>query len=141
MAKTVFYSPNFSVTKLIGSAPPIGGALLLRIKDKVLGRKYQLSLVFTSLSHSQKLNRKYRQKRKPANILSFPISKNEGEIFISPAAWANPKQPKSKSAVTAATTTLFIHGLCHLKGFRHGSKMESEEKKYRQFFKIKSSNF
>ncbi len=118
---------NFSITNLTSRAPAVAGARLQVIKNKILGKKYVLSLVFTTPSHSKKLNEKYRQKNKVANILSFSIGKNEGEIFITLAALKNISLP-----------AIFIHGLCHLKGMQHGSKMDSEEKKFQNLFKIKN---
>jgi len=88
-----------------------------KIKDKVLGKKYELSLVFCGDKLSQKLNRTYRQKNYPTNILSFPVSKNSGEIFI------NLSRTKGFSV-----PHLFIHGLLHLKGMQHGDRMETREK-------------
>jgi len=49
-------------------------------------------------------------------VLSFPLSKNSGEILI------------CKSAAKPYTVDyLFIHGVCHLKGYKHGATMESIE--------------
>ena len=62
-----------------GKLPRLPFALM---KEGVLGKNYDLSLVFVSESKSKELNRTYRKKNKPANVLSFPYSKKEGEIFI-----------------------------------------------------------
>lgn len=88
-----------------------------KIKDKVLGKRYELSLVFCGDALSRKLNRTYRKKDYPTNVLSFPISKTEGEIFIN--------QSRTKGFSVAH---LFIHGLLHLKGMQHGDRMEAREK-------------
>ncbi len=87
-------------------------------KDKILGKDYDLSLVFCGSTLSRKMNWERREKNKPANILSFRLSEDTGEIFI--------KLPTKDFTVRE----LFIHGLLHLKGFDHGSKMDSEEKKF-----------
>lgn len=87
------------------------------IKNKVLGERYELSLVFCGDKLSRKLNRTYRKKDYPTNVLSFPISKTEGEIFIN--------QSHTKGFSIAH---LFIHGLLHLKGMQHGDRMEAREK-------------
>ena len=52
--------------------------------DEVLGTKSQadVSLVFIGPTRSRTLNRIYRGKDKPANILTFPFGKNVGEILI-----------------------------------------------------------
>jgi len=52
------------------------------MKDEVLGKNYDLSLVFIGDKLSRKLNKLSRKKDYPTNILSFPLSKNAGEIFI-----------------------------------------------------------
>ncbi|MCI0533577.1 rRNA maturation RNAse YbeY, partial [bacterium] len=43
------------------------------IKNAVLGTRYELSLVFVGDILSRKLNLRYRNKNKAANILSFPL--------------------------------------------------------------------
>ncbi len=88
-----------------------------KIKEKVLGKKYELSLVFAGNTLMKKLNFKYRRKSRPATVLSFFLLKNQGEIFIN-------LQQKTHSPLI-----LFIHGLLHLKSFKHGAKMEAEEKR------------
>jgi probable rRNA maturation factor len=86
-------------------------------KNKVLGEKYELSLVFCGASLAHKLNLQYRNKDKVANVLSFPLSKNSGEIFIN-----------LSEKMEFGVKELFIHGLLHLKGMEHGRKMERAEK-------------
>lgn len=105
------------------------------MKDAVLGADYELSLVFVGPRKSQALNKEYRGKDKPTDILSFPIAHNEGEIFIDLATTAK-KAPEFDRTLTNFIAFLFIHGLVHLKGFDHGSKMEHEEKKFRKMFSI-----
>lgn len=123
----------FSIHKTIKGEPP--RLPFLKIKEAVLGKEYDLSLVFIGSIKSKTLNKKYRKKDKPANILSFPISENIGEIFID----TNEALKTSKNfnrKYKNFVAFLFIHGLFHLKGFEHGSKMESEEKKIRKKFNI-----
>jgi ssRNA-specific RNase YbeY (16S rRNA maturation enzyme) len=94
-----------------------------KIKGAVLGKDYELSLVFCTDSLSRKLNRIYRSKDKPTNVLAFPLSENSGEIFI------NTKRLGKFTALE-----LYIHALLHLKGMRHGAKMEHEEKRFLKLF-------
>lgn len=115
--------------------PEISGFLLSQIKESVLGKKYNLSLVFTSSSKMRKLNREFCGKETPTDILSFPISKTEGEIFIS-LKEAKKEAKKFQREKINFIYFLFIHGTMHLKGFLHGSKMESEEKKQRIKFGV-----
>ncbi len=116
----------FSINKTIKGKPP--RLPFLKIKESVLGKTYDLSLVFIGSTCSKTLNKTYRNKDKPANILSFPISKTEGEIFIDlkeASRTAKNFDRKYKNFIAL----LFIHGLLHLKGFAHSSKMDSEEEK------------
>lgn len=113
-----------------------------KIASSALPQGYELSLVFVDNNISKKLNSLYRGRDKPTSILSFPLGKLEGEILI------NPKIVKREAAElgekeAAYFAYIFIHGLTHLKGFRHGSRMEAEEKKIRSKFKdiFASSNF
>lgn len=106
-----------------------------KMTDAVLGPKYDCSLVIVSSKKSRDLNRTYREKDYPTNILSFPLDENEGEIFL------DLKKARAEAALFDRSYTnfvgfLFIHGLFHLKGMDHGVKMESAEKKIRTLFKI-----
>ncbi|MFA5987468.1 MAG: rRNA maturation RNase YbeY [Candidatus Paceibacterota bacterium] len=109
-----------------------------KLKDAILGKDYTLSVVFVRPEDSQKINNTYRGKNKPTNILSFPLSKNEGEIILN-------KEQIEREIVTKKVKAkeylsyLFIHGLLHLKGYAHGSKMEKEEDKFIRKF-LSSNN-
>lgn len=105
------------------------------MKNKVLGKKYELEVTIVSRKEIQRLNKQYRNIDKPTDILSFPLSKNEGEIYI------NVEETKKMAKEFERPyenffAFLFIHGLVHLKGFDHGSTMENIEKKYRKYFDI-----
>ena len=106
-----------------------------KIQEGILGKKYELSLVFIGDKLSQKLNKKYRKINKPTNILTFPLSKSAGEIFIN-LNLAKQQAPKFDRNYTSFIGFLLIHGLMHLKGYEHSSKMEREEKKIRKKFNI-----
>jgi rRNA maturation RNase YbeY len=58
-----------------------------------------------------------------------------GEIYIYPAK-AKSKAREFDRTYENYLTFLFIHGLFHLKGFDHGSRMESEEARVRALFRI-----
>ncbi len=106
---------------------PIPQKKFLEIKNSVLGNKYQLSLVLVNNQESKKINRRNRKKNKASNILSFPIEKNFGEIFLN--LETKPEAKKFEMSWRKYLTFLFIHGCLHLKGYDHGPKMEKEEQK------------
>lgn len=107
----------------------------VKIKNDVLGEKYSLSLVFIGNAKSQELNRIYRKKDKPTNILSFPLNKTNGEIFIN-LSLAKKEASSFERKFDNFIAFLFIHGLLHLKGMEHSSRMEEAEKKLRKKFNI-----
>jgi probable rRNA maturation factor len=105
------------------------------MKTEVLGSDYELTLNIVSESEIKRLNTIYRDIEKSTDILSFPVDDKVGEIFI------NLKQTKLESVKFGRKyenflAFLFIHGLVHLKGFDHSSKMESIEEKIRAKFGI-----
>ncbi|HEY9583526.1 MAG TPA: rRNA maturation RNase YbeY [Candidatus Paceibacterota bacterium] len=105
------------------------------MKEAVLGKKYELSVIIVNKNKIKKLNRKYRDIDKATDILSFPLSENFGEMYI------NLDMTKSEAKKIDRTyenflAFLFIHGLTHLKGFDHGSTMESIEARFRKKFGI-----
>ena len=128
-------SDEFSISKTIKREPHINGRVFGLIKKAILPKDYILSLVFIGEKRSKTLNRIYRGKNYPTDILSFPLSKTSGEIFI------NPHHAKIESRKFGRNPEnfllfLFIHGMCHLKGMTHGSRMETLERKYRARFGV-----
>ncbi|MDD5152663.1 MAG: rRNA maturation RNase YbeY [Candidatus Pacebacteria bacterium] len=106
-----------------------------KIAEAVLGKEYDCSLVIVSPRKSRSLNNFYREKDKPTNILSFPLDKNQGEIFLD-LETCKKDAPNFDRSYSNFIGFLFIHGLFHLKGLDHGAKMEKQEQKIRRLFKI-----
>lgn len=106
-----------------------------KMTEAVLGKDFDCSLVIVSPKKSRELNRIYREKDNSTNILSFPLSEDEGEIFLD-LKKARAEAPSFDRTYTNFIGFLFIHGLLHLKGLDHGTKMETAEKKFRNLFNI-----
>ena len=124
---------NFSIiNKTKGRLPSLPFVLF---KNKILGTKYDLGVVFIGEEEMRKLNKKYRNIDKPTDILSFPLDKKSGEIFICEKK-AKLKAKEFEREDTNFIAFLFIYGCVHLRGYDHGNKMESVEEKYRKVFKI-----
>ena len=99
------------------------------MKNTILGKKYTLSLAFVGPKQAQVLNKKYRKKTYTPNVLSFPLTKDTGEVYIS--LQVAKKEAKNFSmSYEGYVGFLFVHGLLHLKGLDHGDTMEKAEKKY-----------
>ena len=99
------------------------------IAEDILGKSYVLSLNFVGVKRARDLNQTYRQKSYVPNVLSFPLTEKDGEIYINPST-AKKEAPKFSMTYEGYVGFLFIHALLHLKGFDHGTKMEKLEKKY-----------
>jgi len=110
------------------------------LKEKTLGRQYDLSLVIVGDTRARSLNKQYRKKSYIPNVLSFPLDKKHGEIFL------NLKQAKREHKARGESYEYFVallvvHGMLHLKGMLHGSTMEKEEGQLLKKFAIKNIPF
>lgn len=97
-----------------------------KIKNGILGKNYELSIVLVGNTKVKSLNFKYRKKDQATDVLSFEVDKNCGEIFISPAK-AKTKSRKTDMNFENYLLFLVIHACFHLKGFEHSDKMEKYE--------------
>ena len=85
-----------------------------------------LSIVFTSDTEIHKLNKEYRGKNKPTDVLSFSLLEGEsgelspsfGDIVIS-LDTAKKQAKENKHSLSMEVLTLLTHGLLHLLGYDH----------------------
>ncbi len=104
-----------------------------KISLAILGSKYELSLVVCGDTLAQRMNQKYRKKSYKPNVLSFPLSKNQGEIFLNMRS-AEREARRYKVAPRDRLAFLFVHGCFHLKGLLHGRTMEETEQRILRAF-------
>jgi probable rRNA maturation factor len=124
-----------TVSQTVKNNAPKDALFFRSVLEHVLGEEYDLSLVFIGNSLSRRLNLAHRGIDKPTDILSYPLDKKSGEIFIN-IPYSQKKCKKFDRNFSNYVKFIFIHGLVHLKGYEHGSRMEHEEKKVRTKFKI-----
>ncbi|MCI5051023.1 MAG: rRNA maturation RNase YbeY [Candidatus Pacebacteria bacterium] len=105
----------------------------VNVKEAILGKKYELSLVFPNLQESEELHKQWKNKPGPVNTLSFPYDESSGEIIIT-LTQARSEAKKYGRKYKEHLLFLFIHSCLHLKGFDHGDKMEQEEHKFMKKF-------
>ncbi len=117
---------NLTIIRKNGIIPEIP---FLAIKEKILGKSYNLTIIFCTPTESKERNKTYRDKDYPTNILSFPLSETEGEIYIC-LSIARRDAKKFDMSYTKFLHLLVIHGVLHLKGHLHGSTMEELEAKH-----------
>jgi probable rRNA maturation factor len=101
----------------------------------------EIAIRLTSDAEVHILNRTYRQKDKPTNVLSFPMVDPEAlgglakagvpEIMLGDIVLANEtcvSEAADKGiAVNAHATHLIVHGVLHLIGFDHITDPDAEE--------------
>jgi len=106
------------------------------IKEQVIGKSFILNLILIGDKKSRNLNRKFRNINKTSNILSFPLSKDQGDMFLN-VRQAEREFSKYEMPRGEFIIYLFIHGLLHLKGMAHSSRMEKEERRILEGYKRK----
>lgn len=97
-----------------------------RIARAIFPKDYTLSLVICADTLAQRMNRLYRKKSYSPNVLSFPLQKNEGEIFLNIRKGAREAR-KMGMSTEKRLAHLFIHACFHLKGYDHSDKMDALE--------------
>jgi len=94
---------------------------------------FELTIRLVNHEESQQLNRQYRGKDKPTNVLSFPFEVPEGvelnllgDLIICIEVMKQEAQDQNK-ALFDHWAHLVIHGCLHLVGFDHISDSEALE--------------
>ena len=95
-------------------------------KYKFKNKKVSLTLLLSNNKNIKKLNKDFRNKNKPTDILSFPFSKKNkiseqtyiGDIIIS-YNFMNELKSQSQKNFKEKLIKTFIHGFLHLIGFDH----------------------
>ena len=109
--------PNIFLKALVQAFPK---------KYKFLKRKIRLTILLSNNKNIKKLNKKFRNKSKSTDILSFPSEKKInikkspyiGDIILSYEFINKPKTLSSLEFKNKVAKT-FIHGFLHLLGYDH----------------------
>jgi len=83
--------------------------IVLKGENTIIGK--EISLVFVKEDKIKEINKKYRRKNKPTDVLSF---EGINEIFICP------------SLAKGRIGHVLIHALLHLSGYDHKAEKETE---------------
>jgi probable rRNA maturation factor len=86
------------------------------------GRKAALTILLADDAQLKTLNRDFRGKNKPTNVLSFPAPENPGRYLGDIALAYDTTQKEALAAgkcFADHATHLAIHGVLHLLGFDH----------------------
>lgn len=93
--------------------------------------QYEISLLITNDETIHLLNKEYRQKDRPTDVLSFPMEDDImlGDIVISLDTAKNQAQER-EIGLDREIAFLFIHGLLHLLGYDHETSAEDEKEMF-----------
>lgn len=100
----------------------------LCIRESGANSEITFSLLLTNDNKVQQLNRDFREKDKPTNVLSFPNDADDylGDIAIAYETVIREAEEQDKSQ-ESHFTHLVIHGFLHLCGHDHIDDAEAEE--------------
>ncbi len=96
------------VKEAVNSLPPVIRKRLPR----------EIAVIVVSPQESLKLNRRYRHKRKPTNVLSFLYGREYGEIIVCPSVIRKEAKEQAHTEVFQMTW-MVLHGMLHLAGLHH----------------------
>ena len=95
--------------------------------------RLELTIRFVDEEESQALNRDYREKDKPTNVLSFPFENPPGitlpllgDLIICHAVVAREAEEQHKP-LAHHYAHMVVHGTLHLMGYDHIEEQEAEE--------------
>ena len=112
--------------------PQIDGLLQNAIRTALSGTNYkaetEISLVLADDVFVQALNKQYREKDKPTNVLSFPQDEefSLGDIIMALETIQKEAEDQNKKFEDHAVH-LAVHGTLHLLGFDHETDDEAAE--------------
>ncbi|MBI1260167.1 MAG: rRNA maturation RNase YbeY [Rhizobiales bacterium] len=92
----------------------------------------ELSIVLADDDFVQGLNRKWRQKDKPTNVLSFPAGENTGGTdhlgdIVLAFETISREAVEQKKTMADHFSHLVVHGMLHLMGYDHEDEGEAED--------------
>ncbi|MFA5032983.1 MAG: rRNA maturation RNase YbeY [bacterium] len=123
---------------------------IVKTEEKSLSPKLpsniEIGITFVDNTQIKKLNAKYRKKNTPTDVIAFRIDAEAskklnkkvalGDIYISVERAS--EQIIKGETLALELAHLLIHGVLHVLGYDHGTKMSRKEKYY---FKKFSSNY
>ena len=100
----------------------------LKLHVKTVLDDEKLTILLTNDNHIQQLNRDFRNKDKPTNVLSFPDGEDGylGDIAIAYETIKREAEEQQKE-IHHHFIHMLVHGLLHLKGYDHETDKDAEE--------------
>ena len=98
---------------------------ILKKESGIAAKKKNLSIALVAPIRIKELNRRYRKKNRPTDVLSFQDTDTFGEILICPAE-VERNARKLNSNFKKELSRVLIHGILHLLGYDHKNNEEED---------------
>ncbi len=128
------------VDKPSEDADPAQLARFARRAKKLVGIPGEVAVLITENKKLRELNRQFRRKDKPTDVLSFPRP-DGGDIAIS-SEIAQQSAARYGHSLTDELKILILHGMLHLAGYDHENdegQMATQEAALRKKLKLPTS--
>jgi probable rRNA maturation factor len=115
---------SVAVQRAVRGAP---SAVRLRAWARAAARLgQQITLRVVGAAEARTLNRAFRKRDYATNVLSFAYGPNHGDLVLCHPVIAREAREWNKE-LAAHYAHLVVHGMLHLRGLRHGRRMERAE--------------
>jgi len=97
-----------------------------------------MAVVFVGTRRMRTLNRTFRKKDRPTDVLSFPVGTKgpDGKYYLGDIVISVPVAARQAKVMghglDREIETLLVHGFLHLVGRHHGASISPEERKARK---------
>ena len=111
---------SIAVQATVRGAP---SAALLRRYAREASRA-NITLRIVGAPESRKLNKRFRAKDKPTNVLSFPYGGGKGDVVLCHPVIAGEARAQGKT-LRAHYAHMVVHGVLHLRGHDHTQRRDA----------------
>lgn len=100
----------------------------------------EVNLRIVGTAEGRRLNRHYRKKDYPTNVLSFAYGKGSGDIVLCHPVIAREARDQGKS-VAAHYAHMVVHGMLHLQGYDHERRRDAERMEREEVRRLRRAGF
>lgn len=115
---------SIAVQRAVRGAP--SAARLRRWARAAAAPGAEVTLRVVGAAEARRLNRMFRKRDYATNVLSFPYGPGHGDLILCHPVIAREAREWNKERA-AHYAHLVVHGMLHLRGLRHGRRMERRE--------------
>ena len=105
--------------------------LLRRWASAAAPKGLLLTLRIVGTAEGKRLNKRFRKKDRPTNVLSFSYGKSAGDVVLCHPVVAREARAQGKS-VAAHYAHLVVHGVLHLRGYDHDARARAAQMERRE---------